>query len=53
MNESEKRALDRKRAKQALMDLIEECRKGPSTTEETASERLKAVTGAVDALLRL
>ncbi|WP_303250322.1 hypothetical protein [uncultured Slackia sp.] len=44
---------DRAKAKKALMDLIEECRKGPSTLEETASERLKAVTGAVDALLRL
>ena len=41
---------DRAKAKK---DLIEECRKGPSTQEETASERLKAVTGAVDALLRL
>lgn len=52
MNEAQKRVIDRAKAKKALMDLIEECRKGPSTPEETASERLKAVTGAVDALLR-
>lgn len=43
---------DKEAARKALLDLIEECRKG-SDADATAPERLHAVSEAVDVLMRL
>lgn len=44
---------ERASVKAALLDLIEECRKGGSTIDELASDRLLAVSEAAKALLML
>lgn len=44
---------ERSQVKRALLDLIEECRKGGSTLTETASDRIDAVARATEALLAL
>lgn len=44
---------ERATVKTALLDLIEECRKGGSTIDEPASDRLLAVAHATEVLLAL
>ena len=44
---------ERSQVKRALLDLIEECRKGGSTLTEAASDRLLAASEAAKALLML
>lgn len=44
---------ERASVKAALLDLIEECRKGGSTIDELASDRLLAVSEAAKVLLML
>lgn len=52
MKRSDVSDADKKKAKNAILDLIEECKSGPTATNETASERLRAVAEAADVLLR-
>ena len=44
---------EKQEVKRVLMELIEECRKGLSSVNETASDRLRAVAEAANALTRL
>ena len=44
---------ERARVKGALFDLIEECRKGASTVDEPASDRLVAASEAAKVLMTL